>query len=480
MKTDHDLIVIGAGSAGLTAARFARQLGLSVALVEKSRVGGDCTWTGCIPSKALLKAAGIANSIREAGRYGLADSALLVDFPAVMERIRSVIQRIYDTESPDALAREGIDVASGEASFTGPGTVDVDGRTLTARRFLICTGASPTIPAIPGLDGVEFHTYETVWNLEELPASLAVVGGGAVGCELAQAFARLGSQVTLVEAADRILPQEDADVSEVIAQRFADEGICLLVGRAAQAICQAIEAGAGFKIELSHGQNVEADELLVAVGRRPNTEGLGLAAAGIAATPAGITVDRYLRTSQRGIYAAGDVTGGPQFTHYAGWQGFIAVRNAFLPLNTQAVRQQVTRAMFTDPEAAQAGLTEAEAREQYGGKAMVSRWPLGEVDRALTDGETGGFLKAVHRRNGAILGATIVAPRAGEMIHEWTLAIEQGIKLGDLARSIHVYPTYSMASQQLALRAEAGRLMGGRVGSLLRLLARLPGYSPGH
>ena len=472
MKADYDLVVIGAGSAGLTAVRFARSLGLSVALVERSRVGGDCTWTGCVPSKALLKAAGVAHSMRTADRYGLPAYAPAVDLRAVMARIHSVIQRIYDTESPDALADEGVEVMIGEASFTGPDTIDVDGRSLSARRFLICTGASPVVPAIPGLDGVEFHTYETVWELEELPASLAVIGAGAVGCELSQAFARLGSQVTLIEASERILPQEDTDASEVIARRLVDEGVRVLPGTAAKSVRPSSDAGKGAVVELADGQDVEADELLVAVGRAANVAGLGLEAAGVTHSANGIQTDRNLRTTQRRIYAAGDVTGGPQFTHYAGWQGFMAVRNAFLPLNTAAVRQSVPRAVFTDPEMAQAGLTEAEARDRLGDKVVSTRWPLGDVDRALTDGEAWGFVKAVHHPNGKVLGATIVSPRAGEMIHEWTLAIDKGIRLGDLARSIHVYPTYSMASQQLALRAQSQKLLGGRTGSLLRRIAQ--------
>ena len=211
MDADYDLIIIGAGSAGLTAARFARQLGLSVAIVEQSRVGGDCTWTGCVPSKALLKVAGVAHSAGTAGRYGLTSAAPVVDFPLAMDRIRAVIQQIYDAESPDALAREGIDIIQGEAAFTGPDSVRVDGDGYTARRFLVCTGASPVVPAIPGLEGSDYHTYETVWQMEELPSSLAVIGAGPVGCELAQAFARLGSQVTLIEAEDRILPGEDPE-----------------------------------------------------------------------------------------------------------------------------------------------------------------------------------------------------------------------------------------------------------------------------
>ena len=472
MKNSYDLVIIGAGSAGLVAARFARALGLSVALVERSRVGGDCTWTGCIPSKALVKAASVAHAMREAGRFGLPEFTSTVDLGAVMECIRSVIRQIYDTESPDALALEGIDVISGEASFTTPNTVVAGGRTLSARRFLICTGASPVVPPIPGLDTVEFRTYETVWDLDKLPPSLAVVGAGPVGCELAQAFARLGSEVTLIEAADRILPQEDPEASDVIARQFADDGIRILADEGVKAVSPDLADSHRVRLETSTGKTVLTDTLLLATGRRPNAGGLGLDSAGVDAGPEGILVDRNLRTTRKAIYAAGDVTGAPQFTHYAGWQGFMAVRNAFLPLNAPGVLNHVPRATFTDPEAAHAGLTEAEARGRHGNKAQVTRWPLDEVDRAITDGEAGGFVKVVHFRNGAIIGATIVAPRAGEIIHEWTLAIDQGMKLVDMARSIHVYPTYSMASQQLALRAYSERLLSGRVGRLLRRLAK--------
>ena len=306
--------------------------------------------------------------------------------------------------------------------------------------------------------------------MEELPRSLAVVGAGAVGCELAQALARLGSHVTLVEGAERILSMEDADASEVVRRRFANEGITVMTGESVQAVSTTREEGVC--IETGNGRMIEADALLVAAGRRANIDGLGLDAAGVAYGPVGIAVDRYLRTSRKETYAAGDVTGGPQFTHYAGMQGFVAVRNAFLPSNARGVLDHVPRATFTDPEVAQAGLTEAEAKDRFGDRVVVSRWPLGEVDRALTDGEPEGFVKAVHDGKGRILGATIVAPRAGEMIHEWTLAMDKGIKLGDMARSMHVYPTYSMASQQLALRVQSRRLLGGRMGALLWWFAR--------
>ncbi len=475
MPADYDLIVIGAGSAGLVAARFARQLGLSVAMVERSRVGGDCTWTGCVPSKALLKAATVSHAISTADNYGLNPSLLDVDLRPVMERIRSVISHIYDSESPEALAREGIQVIRGAARFTGPDSVMVDDRDYTARRYLVCTGASPVVPAIPGLDSVDHLTYESVWQMDELPPSLAVIGGGAVGCELAQAFARLGSQVTLVEAAGRILPLEDPEASAVIASRFESERITVIVGAGAQTVSPRAGEKNGVCIELADGRVVEAEVLLVAVGRHPNVEGLELEAAGVIAKPGGIQTDRHLRTANKRIYAAGDVTGGPQFTHYAGWQAFMAVRNAFLPSNSVAVREHVPRAVFTDPEAAQTGLTEAQARATHGARVIVSRWPMSEVDRALTDGEADGFVKVAHLPNGRVLGATIVAPHAGEMVQEWTLAIDRGINLGDLARSIHVYPTYSMASQQLALSAYSERLFGGRIGRLLRWLAKRGG-----
>ena len=366
MPDRYDLIVIGGGSAGLTAARFARRLGLSVALVERDRIGGDCTWTGCVPSKALLKAAGLAYEMRSASRFGLLPPHNSpVDFSMVMSRVRGVMQAIHDAESPDALREEGIEVVYGEARFIDSHTIRVEESQLAARRFLVCTGASSVIPAIPGLEDVPFSTYETVWELPDLPRRLVIVGGGPIGCELAQAFLRLGSSVTLIEADNRLLLQDEPEASELIATRLEAEGLELKLGTALGSV-QPYDQG--ISLSLTDGEAIGADTLLIAVGRRPRLESLGLESAGVTYDSAGIGVDKTLRTSQRNIYAAGDCTGSYQFTHYAGYQGFMAVRNAFLPRNRRAVLGHVPWVTFTDPEVAHVGLTESKPESTEGGR----------------------------------------------------------------------------------------------------------------
>ena len=452
----RDLAIIGAGSAGLTAARFAARLGKRVALIEAHRVGGDCTWTGCVPSKALLHAAKAAHTIRNSSSLGVAAGQPLVDFATVMHRVRKVIEQIYADESPDTLRSEGIDVIEAPGRFLDARTIAVAGAEVSAKRFLICTGASPTAPPIPGLTELPYLTYESFWELQSLPSSIGVIGGGPIGCELAQACQRLGSRVTLVEATDRLLPNDEPEASAVVAQALRRDGVEVRLSTRVESADEIRELG---------------DVLLVAVGRRPTLDGLGLSDAGVAHTSRGITVDQYLRTTARHIYAAGDCAGGYQFTHYAGFQGAMAVRNALLPGRGRGVLELAPWATFTDPEVAHIGYTEEQARRQLGGRVRVATLPMASVDRAIIEGATDGFIKVVHRPDGTILGTTIAGPSASEMAQSWALAAEKRFGLRDIAKTLHIYPALSVGSQQLAWEGYVTRLTSGLIGRLLRRLS---------
>ena len=364
----YDLIIIGAGSAGITAAKFGAQLGLKVALVEKGRLGGDCTWTGCVPSKTILKVAQAAHQISTAQRFGIGSGGLKTDWKKVIAHVKGVAERVYTDESPELLSNGNVTIVEGEAKFVDPHTIQAGNFNLWGKRILITTGAGPAIPPIPGLEQTGFLTYRSIWDLEEMPRSLLVLGGGAVGCELAQAFCRLGSRVTLLEGEPRILPKDESEASAVLAQQMTLEGLDLRLGTMVERVCQ---RGEGFQLT-SGSQEFAGEHLLVAVGRVAEVSGLNLEQAGVEFGPRGIQVDRGLRTSQRHIYAAGDCIDGFQFTHYAGWQSFMAVRNAFLPGTTRAVLDHVPWTTFTDPEVAHTGYTEAEAVSRFGEGIVVS------------------------------------------------------------------------------------------------------------
>ncbi|MGH7903106.1 MAG: dihydrolipoyl dehydrogenase family protein [Candidatus Dormibacteraceae bacterium] len=452
-----DLIVIGAGSAGLVAARTAAALGGRVTLVEADRIGGDCTWTGCVPSKALIHAA--ANA---AGREGGSATAALA-------RVQQAIEAVHSWETPEALARMGVEVVAGTARFRDPRTLEVGSAVLTAPRFVICTGAVPAAPPIPGLEEVGYLTHRTVFSLDRLPASVIVLGGGAVGIELAQALSRLGSVVTLVEQAARLVPIADPDAGALIAEVLAAEGVQLHLG----VEVERVRHRAGAVLVEAGGLALEAQTLLVATGRRAFTHNLGLEASGVKLDRGAIQVDRQLRTSTKGIFAAGDVTGGPQFTHYAGWQGYAAARNALLPGSVAGVRGDVPWTIFTDPAIARVGPTLEDARTRHPG-AVAHRIGLDRVDRAQTDGSPPGFLKLVSDGGDKLLGASVLSPHAGELVNELSLAIELGASIGDLARTIHVYPTYGSGLQDLAAEVSLGRAAAGGRGRLLRgLIQRL-------
>jgi len=461
-RTDYDLVIVGGGAAGLIAARFAAQLGARVLLAERDRIGGDCTWTGCVPSKALIRVAKAAHEFRTADRFGLAQASVALDVSRVRAYVQQKVQDIYEPTAPEALEREGIVVAMGAGQFIDRRTLQVGDRTIAARRYLICTGASAVVPDLPGIAETPHRTYGNIFELPYLPASLLVIGGGPLGMELSQAFQRLGSQVTLV--APRLLPHDDPAAGDSIARVFAREGVRWTPGRATRVRQDRGEV----IVSTESGEELHGTDLLVAAGRRPNVAGLALDRAGVTYSAHGVSVDDRLRTNVPHIYAAGDVLGGEQFSHIAGWQAFEAARNALLPGSASGRPNPMAWVTFTDPEVAQVGLSEAAARQQLGDAVTIARWDIAQVDRAKCDDDEDGFIKLIADRRGVLVGATIVASRAGEMSGELSLAIAQRLTIGNLATAVHAYPTYTTALQQLASQAATAQWKSSASGRFIR------------
>ncbi len=471
----EDLVVIGAGSGGLTAARFAAQLGARVVLVEKHRVGGDCTWTGCVPSKALLKVAKVAHSMLRAEAYGIMGSVPQVDMSAVRDYIDQTISQIYQYETPETLEAEGIRVVMGAAQFLDSHTIGVNGVKIEGKKFIVATGAKPFIPIIPGLSEVSYWTHESVFENERLPRHLIVLGAGPVGVEVGQAYRRLGSAVTLVD--ERILPGIDWEAAEVLGNVFENEGLQFISGLAKEIR----QEGDEYIVMIAPQSSLpdpqikatRCDGLLVATGRRPNVAGLALEKAGVAYSEMGIEVNDKLQTTSAHIYAAGDCLGGMQLTHFAGWQAFQAARNALLPGSGSGLKLNVPWTVFTDPEIGQAGMTEHEARQTFGTKVRVLKRPLGESDRAVVENDQLGFIKIIYKTGGQLLGATVVSERAGEVINEFGLALEQGLGVRDLASSIHVYPTYGMDLMRMMADTAVDDFLDSFSGKIVRHLTGL-------
>jgi pyruvate/2-oxoglutarate dehydrogenase complex dihydrolipoamide dehydrogenase (E3) component len=467
----YDLVVIGGGAGGLSVATAAARIGASVALIERAKLGGECTHSACVPSKTLIRSARAAHEVRIAGRFGIRVVGPVVDFPAVMERVRSAVAGFAREETVEALAAKGIDVFSGAAAFEAYDTVVVDGpHRISGHRFVIATGSRPAVPPIPGLREVGYLDNESIWSLTELPDSLVVVGGGPVGIEFAQAFARLGSKVTVLADGPRILPREDAEISERVRVVLAAEGIAFQLGvevtaaaaRAGGTVFQYRSRATGDRFE------VECAQVLVATGRLANVEGLNLDRLGIPATREhGIDVDEFLRTSAPNVWAIGDVTGRYQFTHAAERAAAVVFQNAVLRLHKRMEYSTIPWTTFTDPEVATVGLTEANARRQDPA-ARVFRLELEALDRARIDGATDGLAKVVTSGSGHVLGVTILAPEAGAVIQEFVLAMERGLTLGDLMEVVHSYPTYGGIVHRLALAHGATRLEQGLVRAALR------------
>ena len=446
----YNLVVLGAGTAGLVSAVGAAGLGAKVALVECHLMGGDCLNFGCVPSKGLLRAARAAQDTREAKAYGveIADS-ITFDFSSAMERMRRLRASISDHDSAHRVSKLGVDVFFGAAKFVARDAVEVDGQTLLFSRAVIATGTRAATPAIAGLAGIGFLTNETVFSVTELPRRLAVIGAGPVGCELAQAFRRFGSEVFLFTRGSRLLPREDADAAGVVAAQFDREEIRIALG---SKILRA-EKQNGAKVLVFQRDDQEdrvvADEILVAVGRAPNLEGLELHTAGVAFDNRGVAVDDHLRTSNRRVYAAGDICSAYKFTHVADATARVVLQNALFFGRKKASALVIPWCTYTDPEVAHVGLYEKEARER-GLDLTTLTVPLKEVDRAVLDGDENGFARVhAEKRSGRILGATLVARHAGEMISEIALAITAGVGLGTIAKTIHPYPTQAEAWKRL-------------------------------
>jgi len=473
----YNLVVLGAGSGGLTVAAGGVGLGARVALLERHRMGGDCLNSGCVPSKALLRVAKAAHAVRTAGAYGLGGVAPLPrqDLGAAMGYVRAAQARIAPHDSVERFAGLGVDVhlSAGRLRSAHEVTLTPSGATLWGRHIVLATGSQPRIPDVPGLAEAGFLTNETVFDCEHLPAALLVVGGGPIGVELGQAFARLGSQVTIASGSQHVLPREDPDVAAVLAQALRREGIALLDhARAVRASLQDGKKHVTVRTP-DDEQTVVVDEILVAVGRRPNTDDLGLEAVGVAVDRRGVTIDRACRTSVPSIWAIGDVAGPYQFTHWANYQARIVLRNTLFPGTSSCDLDTMPWTTFTEPEVARVGLSETQARER-GLAYDVFTARFDDNDRAICDGEPDGFVKVLTRRGrGTILGAAIVHAHAGELLAELTLAKKHGLALSKLSSAIHVYPTLVEANRAVGDAYLQGKLRPGMRQALARVFAWL-------
>jgi len=475
-RLDVDMCVIGAGSGGLSVAAGASQLGQKVVLIERGKMGGDCLNYGCVPSKSLIAAARAAHAVRGAARFGVAVGEPTVDYRRVRDHVRSVIAGIAPNDSVERFTGLGVRVIQDAARFTGRAEVQAGDVRVRARRFVIATGSSAAVPPIPGLaspgaGGVPYLTNETIFDLDQAPGHLLVIGGGPIGCELAQAQRRLGCRVTVLEAAT-LLPKDDPELVDFVRRRLRAEGVEIREG----ARIKRVEGAAG---DLAAVLDVDGNEeriagthLLMATGRRPNVDGLDLDAAGVRSSAKGIEVDAGLRTSNRKIYAIGDAIGGYQFTHMAGYHAGIVIRNALFRLPARVDNTAVPWVTYTDPELGNVGLTEAEARRIHGDAVRLARWSFHDNDRAQAEREADGLIKITADRRGRILGAGIVGPQAGELLLTWSLAIAKKASLRDVAGLIAPYPTLSEVGKRAAGSFYMRQLFSPRTRRLVRFLAR--------
>lgn len=466
-----DLCVIGAGAAGLSVAAGAAQMGAEVVLIERARMGGECLNTGCVPSKALLAAARAARALHEAARLGVHAGDRRTAPDEVRAHLRRTIAAIAPHDSQERFEGLGVRVLRTTARFLSANTLSADGTAIRARRFVVATGSAPVLPPVPGLSALAVLTNESLFDLAEWPDHLLVLGGGPVGVEMAQAHRLLGSRVSLIEQ-ERLLPRDDPELVTVLRARLRADGIALHEGARLETVARTGGDIAATLAGPDGRQTLRGSHLLVAAGRRPVTEGLDLDRAGVAVTPRGITVDARLRTSNRRIYALGDVIDGPRFTHAAAYQAGIVLRHALFRLPARASYRALPWVTYTEPELAQLGLSEAAARER-GRRVQVVRQSFADNDRARTEGAPEGLLKAVFAANGRVLGCGIVGREAGELIQTWALALSAGLKARHLAGMIAPYPTRGESAKAAASAFYAPKLFSARTRALVRALRLL-------
>ncbi len=455
-KYEFDSIVIGGGAAGLTASGIAANLGAKTMMIEAHLLGGDCTWTGCVPSKVILKAGKVAYQIKNAGKFGLIDSSPEINFKKVIEHVHQVRDEVYeDADRPEIYEEMGIEVVFGKASFKDAHTIEIllaDGntRTVTSHYFFIATGAKAFVPPIEGLDSVEYLTNESLFEIEDLPDHLLVVGGGPIGVEMSQAFANLGSRVTVIDMAPRIMQNDDPELVEILQGVLESQGVSFELNTSIKRIQKE-----GKQIQVIVKQNgeekvIQGSHLLIATGRKANIDDLNLEAAGVKTYSKGIQVDVTCKTNVNHIYAVGDVTGRYQFTHMSEHMSKVATTKALLKIPMKIDQKHVPWATYTEPELAHVGATEKELKRK-GEKFEVYRFPYSKIDRAITEGETEGMIKIfASKLTGKIYGASVVGAHAGEMISEYAVAMKNGVTLRNIADTIHPYPSWGLGARRAA------------------------------
>ncbi|MFQ5962738.1 MAG: dihydrolipoyl dehydrogenase family protein [Candidatus Scalinduaceae bacterium] len=469
---DFDLTIIGGGAGGLNVASGAVQLGARVALIEKSKLGGDCLYYGCVPTKALIQSAKIASLIKRSKEYGLNDTNISFDFKNIITHMKDVISKIGVHDDPKRFEDMGVQVFFGDGKFIDPHTFEFNNHTITSGKFVISTGSRAVAIPIKGLENIKYLTSESALELDYLPKSIIILGAGPIGLEFAQVFARLGSKVIVIEKMGQVLPREDKEVADILETILKEEGIeihtCVNVNH--------VKQEGNLKIVVAECSGLEktfqADEFMLAIGRAPNLEGLNLEATGVKVEHRAIVVNSSMRTTARNIWACGDVTGQYLFTHVAEYQAGLIVANALIPLMKRKANYRVVPwVTYTDPELGRVGLTEDEARQKYK-NVKVYKYDVKELDRAVIEGEDKGIIKIVCTKKGKILGAHVLAPQGGELLHEFVLAIQNNLGVGSITGTIHVYPTLAQAVRRTTNKYYAEKIFSGWIPKVTKKLIR--------